>query len=223
MTDAAATPAPADLAALLSAKLCHDLAGPVSALGAALSVLDDEDAADMRDDALNLVRSGARQAQAKLEFMRLAVGAGGSAPSRVDMGQIQSLAGAMFSEHKPELVWKTEAASLDKPAARVLLNLIWLAVDAVPRGGTVTIEASAPEGGVVRLRIVSAGPRARLDPAYAAALAGEAPESGFDARSIQPFYAGLIARENGGRAEARAEDERVEFVALIAPQTAEAA
>ncbi|MEO1040534.1 MAG: histidine phosphotransferase family protein [Pseudomonadota bacterium] len=212
----------ADLAALISAKLCHDLAGPVSALGAALSVLDDEGAADMRDDAIDLVRTGAKQAQAKLEFARLALGAGGSAPSVVDMAFIQKIADAMFAQNKPDLVWKTEAAGLQKPAARVLLNLIWLSIDSVPRGGTVTIEASATEGGS-RLRVVAAGPRARLDGAYQQALIGEAPENGLDARSIQPYYTGLLAREAGGRAEARADDERVEFAALIATQAAEAA
>ncbi len=44
--------APEQLAALLCARLCHDLVSPVSALSAALSVLDDDDAADMREDAL---------------------------------------------------------------------------------------------------------------------------------------------------------------------------
>jgi len=214
--------APSDLAALISAKLCHDLAGPVSALGAALSVLDDEGAADMREDALALVRTGARQAQAKLEFARLALGAGGSAPSLMDMSMIQKLADAMFGEAKADLVWKTEAGALQKPAARVLLNLVWLAIDAVPRGGTVSVEASASDAGA-RLRIVASGPRARLDPAYEKALSGESPEGGLDARSIQPYYAGLIARENGGRAQARVEEERVELAALIAYPAAAAA
>lgn len=48
---------PADqLAALLCARLCHDLVSPVSALGAALSVFDDPDSADMHEDAMELVR-----------------------------------------------------------------------------------------------------------------------------------------------------------------------
>ncbi|HCY56561.1 MAG TPA: hypothetical protein DF715_13935, partial [Oceanicaulis sp.] len=107
---------------------------------------------------------------------------------------------------------------LDKPAARVLLNLVWLAVDNVPRGGTVTVEASASEGGDSRLRVVAAGPRARIDPAYIEALAGRAGEDGYDGRSIQPYYAGLVAREHGGRVEAHAEEERIEYIALLAPQ-----
>lgn len=216
------TPSATELAALLCARLCHDLVSPVSALGAALSVLDDENAADMRDQAIDLIRTGANQAHAKLEFVRLAFGAGGSRPGIIDMGTMQKLANAMFAGAKAELVWKHADTGLSKPAARILLNLIWMAVDNVPRGGTVTIEAHG-DGQAARLRVVAAGPRARIDPAYVEALAGRAGEDGYDGRSIQPYYTGLIARENGGRVEARVEEERIEYAALIAPEANAAA
>lgn len=211
-------PSASELAALLSARLCHDLVSPVAALGAGLSVLDDESAADMRDQAIDLIRTAADQAHAKLEFVRLAFGAGGSRPGIIEMSEMHKLANAMFASAKPDLVWKTKEGGLSKPAARVLLNLIWMAVDNVPRGGTVTIEAHG-DGQGARLRIVAAGPRARIDPAYIDALAGRAGEDGYDGRSIQPYYAGLIARENGGRVEARVEEERIEYAALIAPES----
>lgn len=216
------TPSASDLAALVAARLCHDLVSPISALGAALSVLDDERAEDMREDAIELVRTGARQARAKLEYCRLAFGAGGSKPAVIDMAEIKRLSEAMFQDARPDLDWKSDAPGLEKPAARVLMNLVWLAVDSLPRGGTVTIEAIASDGGA-RLKIVAAGPKVRLDEAYVVAMSGKAPESGFDGRSIQPYYAGLIAREHGGRADAQAEDDRAVFTALIAPMAREAA
>ena len=49
-------PTAAELAALLSSRVCHDIAGPTSAMGAALSVLDDDSALDMRDDAIELLK-----------------------------------------------------------------------------------------------------------------------------------------------------------------------
>lgn len=216
------TPSASDLAALVAARLCHDLVSPISALGAALSVLDDDRAEDMREDAIELVRTGARQARAKLEYCRLAFGAGGSKPAVIDMAEIRRLAGAMFQDARAELVWKSDAAGLEKPAARVLMNLVWLAVDSLPRGGTVTIEAAASDGGA-RLKIVSAGPKVRLEDAYVTAMSGRAPESGFDGRSVQPYYAGLIAREHGGRAGVEVGEDRAVFTALIAPMAREAA
>lgn len=202
------------LAALLCARLCHDLVSPVSALGAALSVLDDDDSSEMHDDAMELVRESARQAQAKLEFARLAFGAGGSAPAMLDTRELQRLTEAMFSAVKPQIVWKVEAAGLEKTSARLLLNLAIMGVDAAPRGGTVTIEAT-DNGGNARIRVVSEGPRARLEEAAGVALDGGIPENGLDGRSIQPFYTGLIARTAGGRVSGRVDEERVEFAALV--------
>ena len=204
------------LAALLCARLCHDLVSPVSALGAALSVLDDPNSADMHEDAMELVRESARQSQAKLEFTRLAFGAGGSAPGVIDTRELQRLTENMFRASKPEIVWKVEATGLEKTAARLLLNLAHLGIDAAPRGGTVTIEATNSGGGA-RLRVITEGPRARLEAGTALALEGEAPENGFDGRSIQPSYTARIARSGGGRVSASADGERVEFQALLKP------
>jgi len=206
-----------DLAALLCSRVCHDIAGPTSAMGAALSVLDDEGAEDMRDDAIALLRTGAGQIRAKLEYARVCFGAAGSRGGDMAISEIKALAGPMFDDARPELSWKTEAGEISKTAARVLLNLVWLAVETLPRGGVVTIEAAASADGGARLRVVATGPRLRLDEGYIAAFKGDAPEGGFDGRSVQPYFAGLIARESGGRAEAGMTDDRIELAALTGP------
>ncbi len=217
-------PTAAELAALLCSRVCHDIAGPTSAMGAALSVLDDESAADMRDDAIDLLRTGAVSIRNKLEYARVCFGAGGSRGGEMALSEIKSLVEPMFSDARPDIAWKTEDGAIDRTAARVLLNLIWLAVESLPRGGTVTIEATSSGDGGARLRIVGAGPRIRLDDGHRGALEGERPEDGFDGRSIQPYYAGLLARETGGRAHATAGEDRVEFTALTGPaQRSEAA
>lgn len=210
-------PTAAELAALLCSRVCHDIAGPTSAMGAAISVLDDEGAADMHGDAIDLLRTGAVSIRNKLEYARVCFGAGGSRGGEMTLQEIKAVAEPMFSEARPDLVFKTETVSLDKSAARVLLNLIWMGVETLPRGGTVSVEASASSDGGARLRVVASGPRIRLEPAYAAALSGERPEDGYDGRSIQAYYAGLIAREAGGRAAASATEERAELTALTGP------
>lgn len=210
-------PSASELAALLASRVCHDIAGSAQAMRAALGVLDDPGAADMREDAIALLRSGAIQVGAKLEYARVCFGAAGTRGGEMSLGEMQTLSAAMFADARPDLVWKPAEGVIDKTAARILLNLIWLAVDALPRGGTVTVEAHASPGGGARLRVVSTGPRLRLDPSYILALRGERPEDGFDGRSVQPYYAGLMARESGGRAEAGVSEERVEFTALTGP------
>ena len=214
-------PTAAELAALLSSRVCHDIAGPTSAMGAALSVLDDESALDMRDDAIALLRTGAKQIRSKLEYARVCFGAAGSRGGEVSLTEIKSLAGPMFEDSRPDLVWPSESGAVSKTAARVLLNLIWIGVDSLPRGGEVIIEATPSADGGARLRVSAKGTRLRLDEAYQKAIRGERPEDGYDGRSIQPYYAGLIARESGGRAEARLDGDRVELAALIGPEGSE--
>ena len=150
MTQIAALSA-TDLAALLCSRVCHDIAGPTSAMGAALSVLDDEDATDMKDDAIALLRNGAGQIRNKLEYARVCFGAAGSRGGDMAISEIKALAGPMFADARAELAWRTEAGEISKTAARVLLNLIWLAVETLPRGGTVTVEATASSDGGSRV------------------------------------------------------------------------
>jgi histidine phosphotransferase ChpT len=50
-----------------------------------------------------------------------------------------------------------------------------------------------------------------LDETVERALLGRAPDHGFDGRSIQPFYASMMAREAGGQITASASDETVIF------------
>ena len=199
-----------ELAALLCARLCHDLVAPVSAINTALEVMDDEDSGDMREEALKLLHLSAGQAAAKLEFARLAFGAGTSAPGMVETRELQRLVMGAFASAKSEIIWKVTAPQLSKRAARLLLNLTILGVEAALRGGSVHIEAASAE----RMRVSAVGGLTKLLPAVTAALQGEALENGYDGRSIQPYYTGLIARSLGGRAEARTLTDGVEFAAL---------
>jgi histidine phosphotransferase ChpT len=216
MTDASDSPklTPSGLAALLSARICHDLVSPVSALGTALEVLDDPENPDMHEDALDLVKLSARQASAKLQYLRLAFGAGGSAPGVIGMEQVKKLADGLYADGKVEVSFGGEVNELSKDHVRVLLNLLMMAVQAVPRGGSVSVvPENTPTG--VSLSLTANGPKARLAEDVSRPLAGAMPEGGFDGRSIQPFYTGLIARELKGTIHSRAEGETVSFKAEL--------
>ena len=210
MSDAPETPklTPSGLAALLCARICHDLVSPVSALGTALEVLGDPDNPDMHADALDLVKLSAGQASAKLQYLRLAFGAGGSAPGVMGMDQVRELVAGLYGDGKVEVVFAGDVAELSKDHVRLLLNLVMVAVGSVPRGGTVTVSPVTGGDGVT-LTLSATGPKARLADDIAKPLAGAMPEGGFDGRSIQPFYTGLMAREMNGRLSAGVDGETV--------------
>ena len=209
---------PTNLSALLCARICHDLISPVGALGNAVEILNDKDNADMYEDAINLVRTSSRQASAKLKFLRIALGAAGSAPGIIPTAEVMELTNDMFADSKPDLIWNIESDGLDKNRARIVMNLIMLAVQAAPRrGSTVTITHQG-DAASSNFTVVREGPNVQLETAIAHAIDGKMPEGGFDGRSIQPLYASLLARDIGGTIAASDDDARITFSANF-PET----
>ncbi len=201
---------PSSLAALLCSRICHDLISPVGALGTGIEILNDDANADMHDDAIDLIKNSSRQANAKLNFLRDAFGAAGSAPGIIPMSDIKSKTENMYADGKATFNWALTADGLEKARARMLLNLIMLAVGAIPRGGEIKI---SDENNGETLTLASTGRRARLDPNVEKALSGKAPDDGFDGRTIQPFYTGMIARELQGSITTDINEETVTFTA----------
>ena len=197
---------PSSLAALLCARICHDLISPVGALGTAIEILDDDGNADMHDDALELIKSSSRRAAAKLKFLRLAFGVGGSAPSQIGGDKIRTLVNDMFADAKADILYAFQDETVEKSRARLLLNMTMLGVQSVPRGGEVKLTVTDDS-----VSVHAAGPRAKLDETVQQALLGRAPEHGFDGRSIQPFYSAMMAREGGGQLVASSSEESVTF------------
>jgi histidine phosphotransferase ChpT len=201
----------ASLVALVSSRICHDLVSPVAALTTALDILDDDHGAEMREQAMELIRNSAAQASVKLEFLRAAFGAGTIGSGDYDLSETKILAERFFATQKPELVWTLALTSVPRPGARLLMNLLLVGLDCLPRGGRLEVNGGY-EGDKLTLSFLATGTRATLKPAVRAGLAGEMPEGGFDGRSIQPYLAFLAA--SGARAElaARESDERIEII-----------
>lgn len=99
-----------DLSALLCSRVCHDVISPVGAIVNGLEVLEDEDSAEMRDFALDLIRKSARQASARLQFARIAFGAAGSAGASIDLADAENVSRGMFGDEKTQLSWSAPRA-----------------------------------------------------------------------------------------------------------------
>jgi histidine phosphotransferase ChpT len=185
-----------DLAALLCSRVCHDVISPVGAIVNGLEVLEDENDASMRDFALDLIRKSARQASARLQFARLAFGAAGSAGASIDLGDAEQVARGMFQDDKVKLSWTAQRALLPKNRVKLLLNLLVIATNTVPRGGTIDVTVTG-DAEASEFVLTSKGMNARIPPHVQELLAGS-PENGtVDAHGIQAYYAGLVARAAG--------------------------
>lgn len=182
-----------DLAALLCSRVCHDLINPVGAIGNGLEVLADPTQVDMQTFAKELIENSTRQARAKLEFARLAFGASSTAGTDIDTREADRVASLLMAGEKADLDWKVTPMLLPKNKAKLLLNMLLIVTQGVPRGGTVTVEVEG-EAGTENFTITATGPKTLIPNAVQGLLAGTPEEGSVDARGIQPFYTGVLAR-----------------------------
>src|ERR671924_448831 len=129
-----------DLAALLCSRVCHDLISPVGAIVNGLEVLEDDNDESTKNFALDLIKKSARTASARLQFCRLAFGAAGSVAAQIDLGDAQTMARAFIEDDKIKLAWNLPRVLLPKNRVKLLLNMLIIASQTIPRGGTLTVE-----------------------------------------------------------------------------------
>ncbi|MFG1347370.1 histidine phosphotransferase family protein [Xanthobacter autotrophicus DSM 431] len=185
-----------DLGALLCSRVCHDVISPVGAIVNGIEVLEDEGAADMREVALDLIAKSARQASARLQFTRLAFGAAGSAGARLDLGDAEQVVRQVLEDDRTKIEWSLPRELLPKNRVKLLLNLVLLAGTTIPRGGVIRV-AGVGEGDGMGFVLTSTGTNARIPAGIEALAGGAVPQGGLDAHSVQPFYAGMLARDCG--------------------------
>ena len=188
-----------DLAALLCSRVCHDLISPVGAIVNGLEVLEEAKDEETKTFALDLIKKSATTASAKLQFCRIAFGAAGSAGAQIDLGDAQTIARGFLEDDKTKLAWNLPHVLLAKNRVKLLLNMLLIAGQAIPRGGKLTVDPIG-SGDTMGFKISAAGTIAKIPPNVPPLLAGEAGAEPLDAHRIQPFYAGMLAQACGVKA-----------------------
>ena len=194
-----------ELAALLCSRVCHDLISPVGAIVNGLEVLDDNPKPEDKEFALDLIRKSAKTASARLQFCRLAFGAAGSAGAQIDLGDAQAMARGHIEDGKTTISWNLPRLLLPKNRVKLLLNMLVIAQQTIPRGGVLTVEPLG-EGEAMSFRVSASGLNARL-PQNIADILSSAELAATDAHSVQPYYTRLLAQACGLSVSLAAEGE----------------
>lgn len=191
------------LAELLASRLCHDVVGPIGAVNNGMELLNDGEL-DMADDALKLASQSAQQAADLLQYYRMAYGLSGHRQGG-DLKPMHDLAVRYFSHQKAGLDWSASAMPTGLPdsAGKLILNMLLLAGEALPRGGTVGV-LFAEDGGLHEIAVVAVGADAGLREETQAGLADDVPAAELTPRSVQPYFTKLLARAMEGRLEVEA-------------------
>jgi histidine phosphotransferase ChpT len=194
------------LLALVSARLCHELSGPIAAINNGVELIAEEDSGFI-GDAMALVNDSARRARDRLQFYRFAYGfsdaamGAGPAPHELWRGFFDP---SRIASDCAENIW-----SLSPHWQKLACNLLAVGADILPRGGHVTL-AYGP------LTLEAMGEAAALSEEASAALMLRAPVSRLTARTVHAYFTGLLAKSLGCRIVATAEPGRVQITAATA-------
>ncbi len=189
------------LAELLCARLCHDLAGAVGAVSAGAELLADEGMdSPMAGEAISLLGDSAASMTARLRFLRLALGpSSSSGPS-----EARPLTMAYLEKGYPQgnwkLDWPADQSGIDSPElAKLLLNLICLAQDSLPRGGVIVVRPRGAALVLGRGEPVTAGESVQgLDAADLGGLSGRAGQGAYASRLAARLGATVAWRQSPG-------------------------
>lgn len=203
---------------LLMSRVCHDLISPIGAVVNGVELIEDG-GASMTDDAMALIAKSSRQASRRLQFFRMAYGAAGSGGDR-SLADARQLARDFLAEGKIVLEWPDESAARAEQAGpggiKLLLNLLALGADALPRGGKLVVSVSK-KAGRHYVQIAAEGPNARIDAEALAAMSPEAAVDSLQPRTIQAYFAAKLAADLDARLTYDGMTGRVTFEALLPP------
>ncbi|MBT3239058.1 MAG: hypothetical protein HOK06_09000 [Rhodospirillaceae bacterium] len=215
---------------LLCSRLCHDLVGPAGAIHNGMELLEESGLEDA-DGALALVSSSVGQVSARLSFFRLAFGLGGLSGRKPRLLEAHDMAADFLRPGRITLNWPVDQASeaeqnLSVSAIKLMLNMILVATDALPRGGSLGISiAKLSETGETPgtgMAIKASGEGARLKDDLLEALTPKTEDGIADvltAHNIHGYFCTKMAQNMGGEIELSVGQDEVQLAVLIPDET----
>lgn len=202
-----------ELAELMAARLCHDLVGPIGAVANGVELLGEGEGPD--PEVTSLIAASARQATRRLQWFRIAFGSGNALPASAILAETRRLASGLFDDERAKLEWtmpdSASEAVATRPMAKILLNVILLGLESLPRGGKVSVQLSLA-GGEMGAVVTASGVAARIPDDIQTALRRGAAIAELTPKSIPAYLAMRLAEANRAvLAIGEAAADRVEF------------
>jgi histidine phosphotransferase ChpT len=177
---------------LLAARLCHELISPIGAIANGVELLGEDDPEFVRD-ATVLIGQSAKKAGQRLQFYRFAYGS--SATGEAAGPDPSELVSGLFDGGKLSCGWQAEAMMLPSEWKKLACNMVVLAAETLPRGGTVTVSAGPPTAR--RLEIVGAGDSINVTDELRAAVARTTDLADLTSRTIHGYFTASLGQALG--------------------------
>ena len=176
---------------LLSARLCHELVSPIGAINNGVELLGEDDPEFVKD-AVELIGQSGRKAARRLQFYRFAYGSGGSGGP-----DARTLAAGLFEDGKIESTWSPEAATLPLDWQKLACNLVLVAADCLPRGGTIVVRPL--RNGISGIEVMASGDAVTASPEMRVAIGPDAAVDELTSRTVQPYFTARLAEQLGAQ------------------------
>ncbi len=150
--------------------------------------MEDDDSAFAKE-AMKLIGGSAKTAGNRLNFYRFAYGSGRG-------GSARDAAMSLLEGGKLRCEWAEAASALPVDFQRLACNMLVLAAEVLPRGGTVTVAPTPGKPGVV---VNACGESVNLVPELRAALADNPNIDELTVRGVHAYYTARTAEALGAK------------------------
>ena len=188
---------------LLNSKICHDLISPIGAINNGLELVE-ELGMEAGADAVSLIGHSAHQASAKLKAYRMAYGAGGADQSIKPEDVYNAVQSLTEKDGKITQDWDAhidlrllELDMFEQPKAfaKIMICGFLLAIDCLPKGGTLSFSCEEPGTYKITATGEDCGPKHEMEEALKHEIAKEALEP----KHIHAYVTTLLAEHYGYR------------------------
>lgn len=205
---------------LLSSKICHDLISPIGAVNNGIEFMEDM-GPEAFDDAKDLIAYSAAQASSKLQAYRLAFGAGGADVTHKPEDVLKAIGQLLAQNDKIEQEWDplafthlmADGMSYPLGFCKMLTAILLLAMECLPRNGVLKAEPENPES--KKIIISAEGQNAALREGVDQALLLQTLVKDLHAKTMHPYFCGLMAQNYGFGLSVDVGENRVSFVLRV--------
>ncbi|HOZ29130.1 MAG TPA: histidine phosphotransferase family protein [Hyphomonadaceae bacterium] len=191
------------LAAYVASRICHDVASPLTSLLQSCELLfDDSMGPAMKAEGEKSLRTGLATLEAKLRYMRYALGSQALNDNLCSIGEAKDLFEKLFATNsRTKLDWQVETHRISNRQMRILMNMTLIMIDPAARG--VCRVSATEKGGKLVFDVEALGQFSNFKSEVLDALAGKEPGGGWGGGAVQPFFTRVLCEESGFTLEPR--------------------
>jgi histidine phosphotransferase ChpT len=185
------------LASYVASRICHDIASPLTSLMQSCELLfDDSMGPAMKAEGEKSLRSAITTLEAKLRYLRFAVGSQALNDGLTNVHDAKDLFSKLFAVNsRTELEWRVDTTRITNRQMRVLMNMTLVMMEPAARG--VCRVTAREEGDELVLDVEAVGQFSNLKQEVQDALAGTEPGGGWGGGAVQPYFTRVLTEEIG--------------------------